>query len=250
MAPERPDPRAGPPAEPPTAVSHRLAELVARFGLDAGQELRLRALLGLLAEDEHAPTPIRASAEAVDAHVADSLTGLDAHVLRAARRIADLGAGAGFPGIPLAIALPEATVALVESSGRKCAFMGRALERTRTANAEIVNARAEDWTAGVGLNDVVTARALAPLAVLCEYAAPLLSVGGHLVAWKGRSDPDEERDATAAADQLGLELAGVQSVRPFGGARDRHLYVYVKVRDTPERFPRRPGIARKRPLGA
>jgi 16S rRNA (guanine527-N7)-methyltransferase len=232
------------------AAPRRLAELTARFGLNADQDLRLRALLELLAEDDHAPTPIRDPAEAVDAHVADSLAGLDTHVLREARRIADLGAGAGFPGIPLAITLPEATVALVESSGRKCAFMGRALERTLTANADIVNARAEDWTAGVGLNDVVTARALAPLAVLCEYAAPLLQVGGHLVAWKGRRDPDEERDAAAAAAQLGLESAGVQAVSPFDGARDRHLHLYLKVRATPERFPRRAGIARKRPLGA
>jgi 16S rRNA (guanine527-N7)-methyltransferase len=250
MGPERADPRAGLRAEPPAAASRRLAELAAGFGLSADQEVRLRALLELLSEDEHAPTPIRDPAEAVDAHVADSLAGLEAQALRAARRIADLGAGAGFPGLPLAIALPEATVALVESSGRKCAFMGRALEWTRTANAEVVNARAEDWSAGVGLNDVVTARALAPLAVLCEYAAPLLAIGGHLVAWKGRRDSDEERAAAVAADQLGLESAGVCGVSPFKGTRDRHLYLYLKVRSTPEQFPRRAGIARKRPLGA
>jgi 16S rRNA (guanine527-N7)-methyltransferase len=234
----------------PLAVSRRIADLAARFELCAEQEIRLHGLLELLAEDAHAPTTIRDPAAAVDAHVADSLVCLESEVLRNARQIADLGPGAGFPGLPLAIALPRASVALVESSGRTCSFLVRALERTGTANAEIVNARAEDWTAGVGVNDVITARALAPLAVLCEYAAPLLSIGGHLVAWKGRRDAEEDRAAGAAAAQLGLEPAGVNRVMPFAEAHRRYLHLYLKVRDTPERFPRRAGIARKRPLGA
>jgi 16S rRNA (guanine527-N7)-methyltransferase len=232
------------------AVSRRIAELASRFDLGAEERVRLHGLLELLSEDAHAPTSIRDPAVAVDAHVADSLVCLEAEVVRNAHRIADLGAGAGFPGLPLAIALPGANVALVESSSRKCSFLVRALERTRTANAEIVNARAEDWTAGLGANDVITARALAPLSVLCEYAAPLLSTGGHLVAWKGRRDPEEDEAAGAAAAQLGLEPAGVREVTPFENARNRYLHLYLKVRDTPKRFPRRAGIARKRPLGA
>jgi 16S rRNA (guanine527-N7)-methyltransferase len=96
---------------------------------------------------------------------------------------------------------------------------------------------------------VVTARALAPLAVLVEYAAPLLAPGGSLVAWKGARDPAEEEAGAAAAAQTGMEPREILPVRPFEGAEHRHLHVHVKVADTPERFPRRAGMARKRPLG-
>jgi len=95
----------------------------------------------------------------------------------------------------------------------------------------------------------VTARAGASLPVLVESAAPLLRDGGVLVAWKGSVDPDEQRLGRGAADEVGMALEDVLRVEPFVGARDRHLYVYRKVAPTPERFPRRPGMAAKRPLG-
>jgi 16S rRNA (guanine527-N7)-methyltransferase len=85
--------------------------------------------------------------------------------------------------------------------------------------------------------------------VLVEYAAPLLRCGGVLVAWKGARDDEEERRGAAAAAALGMEVEEVRSVAPFAGARNRHLHVLRKVGATPEGFPRRPGMARKRPLG-
>ena len=97
--------------------------------------------------------------------------------------------------------------------------------------------------------DAVTARALAPLAVLVEYAAPLLRVGGVLVAWKGARDAAAEAAGARAAERLRMAVRGVERVVPFEGARDRHLHVFEKVGATPEGFPRRPGMARKRPLG-
>jgi len=90
---------------------------------------------------------------------------------------------------------------------------------------------------------------VAPLAVLAEYASPLLREGGVLVAWKGARDGAEEAAATKAAGGLGLRVRGVVRAEPFAGARDRHLHVLMKVAPTPEGFPRRPGVARKRPLG-
>jgi hypothetical protein len=97
--------------------------------------------------------------------------------------------------------------------------------------------------------DVVTARALAPLPVLVEYAAPLLRLDGLLVAWKGQPDLREERVGAAAADEIGLMPLESLAVSPYEGSRAHHLYLYSKVRETPARFPRRPGIAAKRPLG-
>ena len=231
-------------------VERRLAELATAYALPDAAAAQLLALLELVAEDDTAPTTVRDPARGVDAHVADSLTALDVEAVRAAGRIADLGAGAGFPGLVLAAALPATHVVLVESLNRKCAFLGRAIERMGLANAEVVCARAEEWRDGIGTVDVVTVRAVAPLNVLAEYAAPLLVAGGQLVAYKGVRDTAEEADAEAAAAQLGLALAGVRRVDPFPGADHHHLYLYVKVGETPSKFPRRPGMARKRPLSS
>jgi 16S rRNA (guanine527-N7)-methyltransferase len=187
-------------------------------------------------------------AEAVDRHVADSLVAVDLSAVRNARRIADLGSGAGWPGLVLAAALPDARVALVESAIRHCRYLERAVAAGRLENAEVVHARAEDWAGGLNAHDVVTARALAALPVLCEYAAPLLTDGGVLVAWKGAVDADEASDAAAAASQLGLEPVEVLAVDPYPAAERRTLHLYRKVAPTPDRFPRRAGMAVKRPL--
>jgi 16S rRNA (guanine527-N7)-methyltransferase len=222
--------------------------LAARYRLAEPAAERLSVLLGLLVDDPHAPTAIRDRRRAVDDHLADSLVALEVPEVRAAERLVDLGAGAGLPGLPLAIALPQTRVTLVESSGRKCEFIERAVATCGIGNAEVVHARAEAWPEGCGRFDVVTARALAPLDVVVEYAAPLLATGGTLVAWRGRRDPAEEAVAAGAAAIVGLELGAVIEVAPYAGALHRHLHLMSKVMETPERFPRRPGMARKRPL--
>jgi 16S rRNA (guanine527-N7)-methyltransferase len=194
---------------------------------------------------------VRGAADAVDRHLADSLTGLEVGALAGAERIADLGAGAGFPGLALAVALPDARVDLIEATERKCEVIARLARAAAAPNAHTIPERAEDWAAGEGAEayDAVTARALAPLAVIAEYAAPLLREGGVLVAWKGSRNEDEEERGAAAAEQLGLSAPEVMRVEPFEGAANRHLHVYSKLGPTPDGIPRRPGMARKRPLG-
>lgn len=226
----------------------RLVALARRYELSDAARDRLATLLTTLARDPHAPSTVVEPGDAVDVHVADALVGLELEAIRAAGTIADLGAGAGFPGLPLAVALPAARITLVESNARKCAFIAGAAEAAGLANVDVVAARAEGWRDGIGRCDVVTARALAPLAVIAEYAAPLLRDGGVLVAWKGRRDPTEERDAGRAAGELGLEPQEIRPVAPYHGADHRHLHVLRKIAPTPPRFPRRPGMARKRPL--
>ena len=221
-----------------------------RFGLTPEATASIERLLDLLERDDSAPTTVRSRPAALDTHVADSLSGLELPAVAGARRIADLGAGAGFPGLVLAAALPDARVSLVESVGRKCEWLARAVAAMGLRNAQPVSARAEAWPEGLGVHDLVTARALAPLNVLVEYAAPLLTEGGTLVAWKGRRDPGEEADGAAAAAHLGLRAGEVVRVQPFPAVRDRHLYLYLKVGPTPNRYPRRPGMASKRPLRA
>lgn len=231
-------------------VAARLARLASRYRLPAGAGERLAALLDRVAVEPAAITAVRDPAQGVDVHVADSLVALDLPAVRDAGHIADLGSGGGFPGLALAIALPDARVALVESVRRKCTFLAAAAAALELANVEVVNARAEAWEAGVGAHDLVAARALAPLPVIVEYAAPLLALGGVLVAWKGRLEPGEEADGRAAAAALGMGAPEIVPVEPFPGASDRYLYVSSKVSPTPTSFPRRPGIARKRPLRA
>jgi 16S rRNA (guanine527-N7)-methyltransferase len=219
------------------------------IALSQDQQRQLSALLEVLAADEHAPTSVRDVGKAAQVHVADALAALELDVLSEARRIADLGSGAGFPGFPLAVALPDTAVSLIESQRRKCEFLERLRASAGIENADIVCTRAEDWGAGLSANDVVVARALAPQTVVVEYAAPLLRVGGELIDWRGRRDESAERAADRAAALLGLIRQEVRRVVPFEGATDRHLHVFKKAQETPPRFPRRAGVARKRPLG-
>jgi 16S rRNA (guanine527-N7)-methyltransferase len=211
---------------------------------------RLERLHRLLVEDPLAPTAVRDADLVIDDHLADSLVALEVGPVRSARMLADLGSGAGLPGLALAIALPEANVALVESTARKCAFLERAITACGAGNVHVVNARAESWPEGLGRFDLVTARALAPLEVVVEYAAPLLAIGGVLVAWRGRRDAEVERAADRAAAVVGMEPVEIRNVQPYPEAKNRYLHLMSKVMDTPEGYPRRTGVALKRPLGA
>jgi 16S rRNA (guanine527-N7)-methyltransferase len=217
--------------------------------------LQVQRLLEALAAEPDPHTTVSDPEAALEIHAADSLSGLDVPELAAARRIADIGAGAGFPGLVLAIALPRAEVDLIESVGRKTAVMDRLIQAADLSNARSVTARAEDFArvplalgGGAEAYDAVTARAVGPLALLVEYAAPLLRSGGVLVAWKGARDGAEEASGTAAAELVGMAVKEVVPVRPYEASENRHLHVFRKIAPTPPEFPRRAGMARKRPL--
>lgn len=227
----------------------RIGELARRYSLPAGADSALITLLELVTTDPTAATTLRSPDEVIDDHLADSLVALELDVVRAAAAIADLGSGAGFPGLPLAIARQDATVSLVESNARKCNFLARAARACGLGKVRVINYRAESWDGGIDRCDLVTARALAPLPVVVEYAAPLLRLGGSLLVWRGGRDRAAEQAAERAADELGLEPREPMLVHPHPAARRRHLHLMLKVRPTPDRFPRRPGMAAKRPLG-
>ena len=227
-----------------------VAALAERYGLPAEAKERLSELHHVLVEDPLAPTAVRDPRKVIDDHLADSLVALELEPVRAARTLTDVGSGAGVPGLPLAIALPGAGVVLVESAERKFAFLERAIARCGVTNARAIHARVESWPEGLDSFDVVTARALGPLEVVVEYAAPLLVVGGTLVVWRGRRDPAVEAAGARAAEELGLEPGPIIPVKPYPAAQSRHLHLMSKVTSTPSGFPRRPGMALKRPLGA
>jgi 16S rRNA (guanine527-N7)-methyltransferase len=230
-------------------LADRLSRLSERYGLATEATAKLHLLLARLLEDPFAPTSIRRAEEIVDHHLADSLVALELEEVRAARLALDLGSGPGMPGLPLAVALPETTFVLLESAARKCLFLERTAAACGVNNVEIVHRRAESYDEGLGRHDLVTARAVGRLDVTAEYAAPLLQVGGALVAWGGRRSSEAEVAAEDAARELGLGGLEVRHVEPFPQAQNRYLHLISKVRDTPSRFPRRPGVAAKRPLG-
>jgi len=215
------------------------------------QREALETVLDLLASERASVSSVTEPERAWRVHVVDSLTGLEVGELAEAERIADIGSGAGFPGLPLAVALPGSGVDLVESVGRKCEFIQRAIEAGGIANATVVNARSEEVAAGERREtyDAVTARAVGRLSTLAELASPLLREDGVLVAWKGKRDPGEEGQLDHASDRLAMKLDGILDVGDRAGSKHRHLYVLRKSGSTPPELPRRPGVAKKRPRG-
>jgi 16S rRNA (guanine527-N7)-methyltransferase len=216
----------------------------------AAAEPALEALLKMLA-DPRAPVSQSSVARAREVHIEDSLSGLEVEPLTTANLIADLGSGAGLPGLVLAACRPEARFDLIESLGRKCEFLREATDRMGLSNVTVVCERSEDWASSQGREsyDAVTARAVASLATLAELASPLLRDGGVLVAWKGARDQAEESELAGAAPRLAMEAIEIRSVRPYSGSRDRHIHLLRKNGPTPNGLPRRPGMAAKRPFG-
>jgi 16S rRNA (guanine527-N7)-methyltransferase len=219
-------------------------------GLDGAGRAKLETVLALLAEEKASVSSV-VDQRAWQVHVVDSLTGLEVPDLREATRIADVGAGAGFPGLVLAVALPDAQVDLVESVGRKCEFMRQAIAAAEIPNATVLNTRSEDLASGAGREgyDAVTARAVGRLSTLAELASPLLKPNGVLVAWKGRRDADEEQQLASAAESLAMSPGQILDVGNRAGSEHRHLHVIRKTGATPGNLPRKPGIAKKRPKG-
>ncbi len=218
--------------------------------LDREAQGKLRVVLELLAEERASVSSV-VDERAWKVHVADSITGLEIPELRVASRIADVGAGAGFPGLALAVALPDAQVDLIESVGRKCDFMRRAIESAEIPNATVHNLRSEDWASADGRDayDAVTARAVGRLSTLAELASPLLKPNAVLIAWKGKRDPDEESQLERASQELAMSPEQILEVGDRAGSQHRHLHVIRKLGPTPANLPRRPGIAKKRPRG-
>lgn len=237
-----------------------LAAEAARLGLtlDAEARGRFAQYLALLAEwdDRAGLTTVIEPDEVQRRHFAESLALLV--VLRGlpefrgdAITIADLGSGAGFPGLPMRIVEPRLRLALVEAHGRRARFLELAAATLGLDGVRVVQSRAEEAGRETDLRahfDVVVARALAPLPVLVEYALPLLREGGILAAPKGSRVLEELEAATGALEALG---GAVEATVPLPLPADAPSQQVVLVRRTgplDDRFPRRPGIPSRRPL--
>ena len=187
-------------------------------------------------------------------HLTDSLSCLLDECIRPGDYVVDVGTGGGLPGVPLSIASPEIKTCLLESLEKKVRFLEHAILKLDLGNVEILHGRAED----VGRNpdyraafDLATTRALAPLPVVLEYCAPLVRTGGAILAMKGRLQEEELTQGIEASRQLGVELRKVLKVDYMAQLpqKERRLVIFKKLYETSDRFPRRVGLAKKRPLG-
>ncbi len=191
------------------------------------------------------PTAIEAK------HFVDSLSCMLAMGPQPTGRLVDVGAGAGFPGLPLKIALPHLHVTLIEATGKKAEFCRHVVEALELDGVEVIHGRAEDVgheTAHRQGYDWATARAVAHLTVVAEYLMPLLKLGGKAIAQKGESGPAEAHAAEPALRMLGGRMTQIIPVELPRVPETRYLIVMDKVAATPAGYPRRPGVPIKRPL--
>lgn len=166
-------------------------------------------------------------------------------------QIIDVGTGAGFPGLPLAIARPDLSVTLLEAQGKRCQFLRAVCGELGLANAEVIQDRAEVLGRAEGRReayDRAVARAVAPLNVLCEYLLPFVQVGGCALCWKGPAVADEMEDGAAAAIALGGKIGPLLEM-DAPGLDTRHVVAQIyKTEKTLPQYPRKNGIPAKRPL--
>ena len=186
-------------------------------------------------------------------HFLDSLTVCLAagDELKAGVRIIDIGSGAGFLGVALKVAFPEITVELLDSVGKKTAFLYHLIASLGLDGVVVHTGRAEVLGHEPGMReafDLALVRGVAKLPLLLEYALPFCRLGGKVVAWKHGALERELAGAAHALDELGGKLAGVYPVKLEGLTDNRVVVAFEKVTPTPERYSRRTGIPAKRPL--
>lgn len=184
-------------------------------------------------------------------HHLDSLSVLKSVKMEKGMRVADVGTGAGFPGIPLHIAVDGLHTTLIESTGKKTDFLKHVVEILDLKRVSTINARAED--AGHlpqqrATYDIVVARAVARLPILLEYLLPLAKIDGLCVAMKGVTAREELESSAAALETLGGVAEDIHEVHLPDVPEPHYLVVVRKVRQTPNTFPRKPGIPAKKPL--
>ncbi|APR06585.1 Ribosomal RNA small subunit methyltransferase G [Lentilactobacillus parabuchneri] len=166
--------------------------------------------------------------------------------------ICDVGAGAGFPSLPLKILFPQLKVTIVDSLNKRINFLQQLVERLQLTDVSLFHARAEEFGGKRSEHrqqyDLVTARAVARLTVLSELCLPLVKVGGKMVALKAAKAEDELKDAKSAIQLLGGQISADDEFALPISEEKRHIIVIDKVKDTPKKYPRKPGTPSKEPL--
>ncbi|AXI00671.1 16S rRNA (guanine(527)-N(7))-methyltransferase RsmG [Sporosarcina sp. PTS2304] len=184
-------------------------------------------------------------------HFYDSITSSFYVDLTSVESICDVGAGAGFPSIPLKICFPHLQVTIVDSLNKRINFLNHLAGELKLEKVAFVHARAEDFGRNPKYReqfDVVTARAVARLSVLSELCLPIVKVGGLFVSMKGAAAAEELQDATRAVKLLGASLQEEHEFLLPEENSERHIFIFKKSKQTPKKYPRKPGVPNKTPI--
>lgn len=166
--------------------------------------------------------------------------------------LCDIGAGAGFPSLPLKIAFPQLKVTIVDSLNKRIAFLEDLVAKLGLTDVTLIHDRAETFSAKTSPYrekfDIVTARAVARLSVLSELCLPAAKVGGEFIAYKASAAPEELQQGGTAIKQLGGKVQKTVTLTLPGTDEERNIIVIDKIKATPKKYPRRPGLPSKKPI--
>lgn len=226
----------------------KLAASGIRTGVEEAETLAAFAEFLKTENGKYNLTAISDDAEIAEKHFADCLAAVD--LIPENASVADIGSGAGFPAVPLAAVRKDLKITAIESVGKKARFIETASRKFGLGNLKVENVRIEDFARGAGRSafDCVTARAVAPLATLLEYAVPLVKTGGAFIAYKGRRADEEVKAAEEAARVFHAKIEKVSRYVLENG-EERVIIVYRKYKDTAAVYPRGQNLPRKRPIG-
>lgn len=197
-------------------------------------------------------TAVADEAEILDRHFLDSICPLKTGLIPEEGSLIDVGTGAGFPGLVLAMARPGLQVTLLDAQQKRLSFLEAVCEAAKIGNAATVHLRAEDGARKPEMRerfDIAAARAVAPANVLCEYLLPYVRTGGYALCWKGPALKEETGSGRKAAFLLGGQMEEPIAYSIEGRDWEHLLLPVRKDRPTPKAYPRKAGVPKQKPLG-
>lgn len=196
-------------------------------------------------------TAITDEDDIIKKHFIDSISVLESNVIKNGMKIIDIGTGAGFPGIPLKIILPDSNILLVDSLNKRVNFLNEVIRMLELHGIEAIHGRAEEVAKKPEYREqfnIVVSRAVANMTVLSEYCIPFAKIGGYFIAMKGPSSEDEIEESKPAISILGGKIKNVVETRILQSDMNHRLVIVEKVKSTMNKYPRNPGQIEKKPL--